>query len=99
MSTAAKHKHTNTDCFHQYGMKLTSNYTEFVPLSLRYDRKSMTVWMMSSSAILNESAERKSWPSSSLQSTYVSSKWFHSILMMLMGEILFHHDSTASLHE
>lgn len=37
----------------------------------------MTVWIMSSSAILKESVEKQSWPSSSLQSAYVSSKSFY----------------------
>lgn len=59
----------------------------------------MTVWIMSSSAILNESVEKQSWPSSSLQSAYVSSKSFYLILIILMGEITFYNYRTALLHE
>lgn len=59
----------------------------------------MTVWIMSSSAILKESVEKQSWPSSSLQSAYVSSKSFDLILIILMGEITFYNYRTALLHE
>lgn len=59
----------------------------------------MTVWIMSSSAILKESVEKQSWPSSSLQSAYVSSKSFYLILIILMGEITFYNYRTALLHE
>lgn len=67
-------KCTATYLLHQYWIRFSLIYTEFIPLSLRYDRKSITVWIMSSSGILNESVGKKSLQLSNLEYTDVSSK-------------------------